>query len=653
MRPVKLEMEGFAGFRDRTVVDFTDADYFALVGPTGSGKSTVLDALTFALYGTAPRWGRTNAISFALAPTSNRCTVSLIFDVGNERFQVAREVRRSGKSIQQKAASLVQYADRSLVDIGPEDLQPIVLCGEVNELTPTISELLGLEFDDFCQCVVLPQGDFAKFLSAKPGERQDILLKLLGATHYDTMRNLANGRATGAAKEVAVLTEQLGTHADATPEAEATARAEAVRLDALRAEVEPLAAGIDAGNRAAEAADADVATRRRNVDLLTALAIPDGIADLQQQAAEASAVLDAARKDVATLTKALSDATAAVRNGPQRAGLEQARERYDEQSRLVESTDDVTAAAAQAAEAADTAVAAAADADAAVEAARTAADDAKARAAVATTEQQQLAGVLELLGRVRSPDGLADVADRARQAAEAQTAAEVAASADRGRRDQAVAVVDGLPGQDWTTRARTELDQLVAVHTDLVAAKQAADDATAVLESAIAAVTDAKARVETAEQEVEAERTAAAAAVLRKELQEGHACPVCEQTVSTLPPAHETVVGAAAAALAAARAALHQATAAEQAAQRGLHDAQSAVTVLHDRSGQTEVRLAALLVDRPVGADRDLAADRAHVEEVEARRAAAMADAAKQQAAVAASEGDCEGSDCQRQRAPG
>src|SRR5690606_14291101 len=57
MRPVLLEMNGFASFREPTEVDFRGADYFALVGPTGSGKSTVVDAITFALYGSAPRWG--------------------------------------------------------------------------------------------------------------------------------------------------------------------------------------------------------------------------------------------------------------------------------------------------------------------------------------------------------------------------------------------------------------------------------------------------------------------------------------------------------------------------------------------------------------------------------------------------------------------
>ena len=102
MRPVRLDLDGFASFRDPATVDFTDADYFALVGPTGSGKSTVVDAMTFALYGSAPRWGARRSIQYALAPTANRCTVRLIFDVAGQRYVVAREVRRSGTQISQK-----------------------------------------------------------------------------------------------------------------------------------------------------------------------------------------------------------------------------------------------------------------------------------------------------------------------------------------------------------------------------------------------------------------------------------------------------------------------------------------------------------------------------------------------------------------------
>ena len=93
MRPVLLEMTGFAAFREHTLVDFTGADYFALVGPTGSGKSTVIDALTFALYGSVPRWDNPRSVANALAPTQNRGAVRLVFDVG-AALDSFRAVRR-------------------------------------------------------------------------------------------------------------------------------------------------------------------------------------------------------------------------------------------------------------------------------------------------------------------------------------------------------------------------------------------------------------------------------------------------------------------------------------------------------------------------------------------------------------------------------
>ncbi len=106
MRPVRLELNGFASFRDPAEVDFTDADYFALVGPTGSGKSTILDALTFALYGSAYRWGAPTPSPTPWPPPRTDATVALTFDVGPNRYQVAREVRRVGSStIQQKAVT--------------------------------------------------------------------------------------------------------------------------------------------------------------------------------------------------------------------------------------------------------------------------------------------------------------------------------------------------------------------------------------------------------------------------------------------------------------------------------------------------------------------------------------------------------------------
>src|SRR6476646_6694371 len=93
MRPLRLDMDGFAAFREPTTVDFTDADYFVLVGPTGSGKSTIIDAMIFALYGSVPRWSDRRAVMYALAPTAVRGTVRLVFDIGGIRYVVVRELR--------------------------------------------------------------------------------------------------------------------------------------------------------------------------------------------------------------------------------------------------------------------------------------------------------------------------------------------------------------------------------------------------------------------------------------------------------------------------------------------------------------------------------------------------------------------------------
>src|SRR5947207_10925105 len=97
MRLLRLELAGFGAFRSPTELTFDDADFFALVGPTGSGKSTVLDAICFALYGTVPRWADKRAIANALAPSCVEARVRLVFESAGVRYALPRVVRRDGK----------------------------------------------------------------------------------------------------------------------------------------------------------------------------------------------------------------------------------------------------------------------------------------------------------------------------------------------------------------------------------------------------------------------------------------------------------------------------------------------------------------------------------------------------------------------------
>jgi len=253
MRPVTLDMNGFASFREAATIDFTDADFFALVGPTGSGKSTVIDAMTFALYGSVPRWGRKGMVSLALAPTVARGTVKLVFEVDKQRYVVARELRRAGGTVSQRAASLERLADpRGLARPGD---QTFPMAKDLDGVNEAVEKLLGLKYDNFIQCVVLPQNQFAVFLHAKPAERQDILLRLLGAEHYRLMMMKANQRDKMAGLRAGTYGEELLGYADATPEAERSARAAEAALAGLGERVTATLPLISAKREELKAAD--------------------------------------------------------------------------------------------------------------------------------------------------------------------------------------------------------------------------------------------------------------------------------------------------------------------------------------------------------------------------------------------------------------
>jgi exonuclease SbcC len=262
MRPLRLDLAGFGAFRDETTVDFTDADFFALVGPTGSGKSTVLDAVCFALYGTVPRWRNTSSVANALAPSATEARVRLVFETAGQRFVVSRVVRRDGRGRVKTAHAGLQRMpagfDVRRLDTGltPDDLGE-VLAGTPSELDAAVPVVVGLPYSQFVTCVVLPQGEFAEFLHAKPATRQQILVSLLGLSVYERVRERAAARAAQAAAELAAADRLLADLAEVDDAALAAAETRAADLhqlvDGVAAALPSLAAAQAGRDRAAGA----------------------------------------------------------------------------------------------------------------------------------------------------------------------------------------------------------------------------------------------------------------------------------------------------------------------------------------------------------------------------------------------------------------
>lgn len=329
MRPVLLDLAGFGSFREPTTVDFQDVDYFALVGPTGAGKSTVIDALTFALYGSVPRWDDRRSVANALAPTMTRGTVRLIFDVDGQRYVAARELRRAASgSVGVRNARLERLLDPAALDGDTE-----VLASD-SGVTPAVETLLGLPYEHFITCVVLPQGDFAEFLHEKPAKRQEILIKLLGLEVYQRIGQAANSTAAEQGARAEQLAEQLAAFGAATAEAEKAARRRVTELRALARRLEALLPEVASAAAAAEQEEAAAAGLRQECAALRSLTVPTGLSELDERQRTAAAGLRRARAAVAKAERADTAAREALAAAPARAALEHVQRAWAELAAL-------------------------------------------------------------------------------------------------------------------------------------------------------------------------------------------------------------------------------------------------------------------------------------------------------------------------------
>jgi DNA repair protein SbcC/Rad50 len=332
MRPLRLVLDGFGSYRNLTEIDFTDVEFFALVGPTGSGKSTVIDALCFALYGTVPRWDNEREVRNALAPSANACTVSLIFELGGQRYVAIRSLQRGRTGQVSTKAARLERLDASvdpaasLSDLLEAMVEP--LAEGPDQVKSRVQELLGLSYEHFTQSVLLPQGGFAEFLRATPGNRQRLLVELLAFGVYREIGQRARERAQRADYQRDAAQQARDQIADATQEAESAAAGRVRDLAALTGIVETSIATL-AGLQERSAEAARLAADERNAaDLLAAVRTPAEVPGLAQQIAAAQDLVTSCRErrdEAARAAQAADDERAAL---PDQAATRQHLEMY-------------------------------------------------------------------------------------------------------------------------------------------------------------------------------------------------------------------------------------------------------------------------------------------------------------------------------------
>lgn len=203
MRPIELELRGFTCFKTQARVDFRGLDLFAITGPTGAGKTSLLEAMIYSLYGRSPRVS--NEIKHLLALGSDKALVDYTFSSGPSIYRVVRTFTKKGQS------------EARLEEKGPDE-KFISLAAGSRDVTAQVEKLLGLDYEAFVRTVVLPQGRFDEFLKGQASDRQRILSSLLDLGIYEKMRKRAGEQLSLADTRLKDLESRLQELSHATAE---------------------------------------------------------------------------------------------------------------------------------------------------------------------------------------------------------------------------------------------------------------------------------------------------------------------------------------------------------------------------------------------------------------------------------------------------
>lgn len=214
MRPLTLTMSAFGPYAGTETLDFQSLGshtLFLICGPTGAGKSTVLDAMCYALYGKTSGGLRSGAhLRSDYAGSGVLTKVTFDFAVGEKRYRIERspEQMRQKKRSKDPSAQVLQKAEAALYELDEAGKPVLIAAKETEKLA---GALLGVEVEQFRQIILLPQGDFRRLLLADSTERQNIMEKLFHTGVYRRLVEIVAETARGLSEEYHGLKRDMET----------------------------------------------------------------------------------------------------------------------------------------------------------------------------------------------------------------------------------------------------------------------------------------------------------------------------------------------------------------------------------------------------------------------------------------------------------
>ena len=185
MKPISLTIEAFGPYRDSVTLDFSalqDHSMFLISGPTGAGKTSILDAMVYALYGEpSGEVRKIDAIRSDFAEPERMTRVDFSFSIGEARYRVERlpkqwVAKKRGTGMREQNSSAIVYEMK--------DGEWKVIAASAAAIRDTVQRIIGFRKDQFLQVVLLPQGEFRKLLVASTNEREELLHTLFRTELY-------------------------------------------------------------------------------------------------------------------------------------------------------------------------------------------------------------------------------------------------------------------------------------------------------------------------------------------------------------------------------------------------------------------------------------------------------------------------------------